>query len=62
MTNFELNIEDMPSVFKSHVPAWLFLIIVVTGKITGITITIKIRGRVCVCVFCLRPGFWKNFF
>lgn len=54
MTNFELNIEDMPSVFKSHVPAWLFLIIVVTGKITGITITIKIRGRVCVCV-CVLP-------
>lgn len=41
----ELNIEEMSSVSKSHIPAWLFLILVVTSKITRITVTEKIRGR-----------------
>lgn len=41
----ELNIEEMSSVSKSHIPAWLFLILVVTSKITGITVPEKIRGR-----------------
>lgn len=38
----------MPAVFQSHIPTWLFLIITVASKITGITITIKIRGEKCL--------------
>lgn len=41
----ELNIEEMPSVFKSHIPTWHLFVLVVTDRITGISVTKKIRGR-----------------
>lgn len=50
----------MPSVFKSHIPTSVFLIIIVTSKITEITITTKIRGRWGEC-FALVWGFGRSF-
>lgn len=43
----ELNIEEMPSAFKSHIPTWHLFVLVVTGRITGITATKKNKGQKC---------------